>query len=211
MEKLFFNATVENLNSEGQGICSLDGLKVFIDHVLPQEKISAKLSLQKKSYGLANLVELKTVSKERVIPICPLFSTCGGCQIMHLDYPGQLQFKTNKVQEAIRRIAKLDIQVNPCVPSPQPLHYRNKIQLPFFEKDGQLQLGLYQKGSHEAILVDQCFIHCKLGEKIFQEIRKLLPNYPLFAHSEQNPHGLRHLLIKTSTQKSQCLVVFIAG
>lgn len=122
----FFETEIFDVNSSGQGVASLDGLKVFIDLALPSERVKAKLRLKKKNYALADLVEIQKTSPDRVPPVCPIFSKCGGCQIMHWSYDKQLEYKTQKVKDALTRIGDFE---NPplkdCIAS-SPLHYRNK-------------------------------------------------------------------------------------
>lgn len=203
---------VTALNSQGQGICSHQNLKIFIDHAIPGEKIQAEITEKKKNFGIGKLLKIQIESLERVEPICPIFKQCGGCQIMHLSYSKQLEFKKDKVQEALRKIGKIDTAVLPCLPSPTPLSYRNKIQLPFFESDGRLTLGLYQQKSHDPQEISECFIHCELGEKVFKQAKELFQNSSFKAYDEKEKTGqLRHLLIKTAIFNQECLVVIIAS
>lgn len=203
---------VTALNSHGQGICSHQNLKIFIDHAIPGEKIRAEITEKKKNFGIGKLLKVQIESLERVKPICPIFKQCGGCQIMHLSYTKQLEFKKDKVQEALRKIGKIDAPVLPCLPSPNPLSYRNKIQLPFFEFNGRLTLGLYQQKSHDPQEIAECFIHCELGEKIFKQTKELFQNSSFKAYDEKAKTGqLRHLLIKTAIFNQECLVVIIAS
>lgn len=211
MNDTTITATIEGLNSQGQGICSIEGLKVFLDYALPDETVTLKMLTQKRNYGLGELITVQTPSPARAKPPCPIFKTCGGCQIMHLKDSEQLLFKTQKVQEALRKIGQLNVLALPCKPSPTTSHYRNKIQLPFFEVDGHIQLGLYQKKSHTPVAVKSCYIHGKLGEQVLESLCELLNDYPLDVFSTQNTKGLRHLLIKSALKNNECLVVFIAG
>lgn len=211
MSHFNFKEKIISLNSQGQGICSLNNLKIFIDHVLPGEEVTATLTCKKKNFGLAKLKKIQKPSSDREKPLCPLFQKCGGCQIMHLKYSEQLKFKQKKVQEALSKIAKIDISVDPCVPSPSPFSYRNKIQLPIYEEEGEVRLGLYQKKTNQPLEINQCHIHCTLGETVFQACRSLLKKSKLKAFDEKTKNGtLRHLLIKTSENTKECLVVWIA-
>lgn len=212
VNKKRFTETITSLNSQGQGVCSLDGLKIFVDEALPGEVIHGEIVIQKKNFGQGKIISVQNPSLERTSPICPVFHQCGGCQIMHMSYPLQLEFKTNKVKEALGRIAHIDFNPSHCIASPSPLYYRNKIQLPFFEKEGKLKLGLYQKQSNTPIEISKCYIHCELGEKVFHTINALLPDYSLSVYDEQAKSGtLRHLLIRTTLATNEVLIVFIAA
>lgn len=211
MKNPTITASIESLNSQGQGICSFEGLKIFLDYVLPSELVTLKIHSQKRNYGLGTLIEIKTPSPHRQKPPCAIFESCGGCQLMHLNDTEQLRFKTQKVKDAIVRIGQLNNTVLDCIPSITSSHYRNKIQLPFFTHQGRIQLGLYQKGTHQPIPLKNCYIHGMLGEQVLTSIAELVVDYPLDIFSEENPSGLRHLLIKSALKNNQCLVIFIAG
>lgn len=148
---------IEDLTSSGEGVGTLDGKKVFVDGALPSEEVDIEITSEKKRFSKAKLVQIRKASNDRVNPVCPLFGTCGGCQIMHLDYPAQLKWKQKRIKDAFLRIGKIDFPVSPCIPSPDPLGYRNKIHL----HEG----GFYKKHSHDVVQVDKCYIHSPIGEK----------------------------------------------
>ncbi|MBI2743053.1 MAG: 23S rRNA (uracil(1939)-C(5))-methyltransferase RlmD [Chlamydiales bacterium] len=191
--------TVERLGINGEGVARLDGYTIFVDGALPGEKVKARFYEKRKSFGRAKIVQILERSPHRIKPICPLFGRCGGCQLMHLDYAEQLKMKRQKVVDALERIGKIfDIDVCDCSPSPQPLAYRNKIQLPLV--DGRL--GLYARSTHDLIEIDGCFIHCALGERIFKGIRRMITCSS--AASE-----IRHVIIKTAVHTEQALVILV--
>ena len=131
--------------------------------------------------------------------LLPLWTMRRLPSLMHLTYPQQLEAKRTRVQDALERIAKLHVEVHPCIPSPHPLGYRNKIQLPM---SPQLRLGLYARNTHDLVPIDSCHIHCPLGEKILAHLQRLLKTSP---QAEQ----IKHVLIKTATHTSQVLVVLV--
>lgn len=188
---------ITDLGSSGEGVGTHEGLKVFVPGALPGETVRVRLKVLKSNYAIADLVEIIKDSPARVIPICPLFGRCGGCQIMHLDYEAQLKLKEERVRQTFKRIGHLDVDVQPCVPSPNPLHYRNKIQLPMAYEEGRRFLGLYAHGTHEVIPVDKCFIHCPQGEAVYERIKEWLPG------------DIRYLLIRTAFHPEGVLVTFV--
>lgn len=197
MQEDILTLTIDRLGINGEGVASHQGFKIFVTGALPSEQIRAQIYERHKSYARANLLEVLTPSSSRKEPSCPYFAKCGGCQLMHLDYSEQLKSKTERVKDALQRIGKLEnIHVEPCIASPLPLAYRNKIQLPVASDH---TLGLYAFNTHDIIAVDACQIHSELGEKALAAIRPLLKKFSA---------ELKHLLIK-STQATQELLVIL--
>lgn len=130
---------------------------------------------------------------------------------MHYAYPKQLEFKRQRVVDALERIGKLsNVMVQPCLAAPHPLAYRNKIQLPVQQVHGRLILGLYAHRTHDLIDLEGCTIHCPLGEQAYRIIRKLLSNSPISAYDPETGRGeLRHILLKTAVFTHQVLVVLV--
>jgi 23S rRNA (uracil1939-C5)-methyltransferase len=129
---------------------------------------------------------------------------------MHLDYAAQLELKREKVSSALKRIGKIDAQVEDCIPSPAPFHYRNKIQLPYLEVEGKGRLGLYARGSHQLVTIDSCLIHHDLGEAVFCALQDTLAEVQPRAYVQgSGRNGLRHVLLRSSLHQGQVLVVLV--
>jgi 23S rRNA (uracil1939-C5)-methyltransferase len=59
-------------------------------------------------------------------PCCPLYGSCGGCQLQHLAYEEQLAFKAAEVRR-LAGVAGVGTPVEPCVASPAVFGYRSKL------------------------------------------------------------------------------------
>ena len=94
--------TIENYNSEGQGVARWENQVIFVPGALKGETVWAELSSRKKNYCLAKLTAIQKASPHRVSPPCPYFARCGGCQLQHMAYEEQLAFKTQKVAASLR-------------------------------------------------------------------------------------------------------------
>ncbi len=191
--------TVERLGIYGEGVARLDGLTVFVDGVLPQEKVSAEIFERRKSFARARALSLLQRSPHRVEPSCPLFERCGGCQLMHLNEQQQLEAKQMRVVDALKRIGKLNVEVMACIPSPQTLGYRNKIQLPV---SANLTLGLYAKNTHHIVEIKHCQIHSPLGEKVLGHVQHILKKH-------RCAKEIKSVLIKTAVNTNQVLLVLV--
>ncbi len=209
-----FNLTIHDLGHHGEGIGYHQGYTVFVEGALPTEVVKVQLFYRQKKFGKANLLEILQPSIHRRTPPCPLFSQCGGCQLMHLSYEQQLEIKTKRVIEALKRIGKLEKPpVLPCLPSPIPLHYRNKIQLPIRSTailPSQKQIGFYTRHSHQLIDIPACLIHAEIGEAVYVKVRQLIQDSSLTAYDPLTHQGvLRHLLIKTAFNQREVLVILV--
>ena len=190
---------ITSLGSTGEGVGTLDGLKVFVDGALPGEAVEVEITKRKKNYAKGRLHSILSPSPERTEPICPLFGECGGCQVMHLQYPAQLGLKRQRVIDALERIGGFsDLKVLPCLPSPTSLGYRNKIQLPVVWDNGKKTIGMYRKKSHEIIPLERCAIQDPHGEEILSLIINRL-----------NIASVRYVLIRTALFTDEALVLFV--
>jgi 23S rRNA (uracil1939-C5)-methyltransferase len=186
---------IHRLGVNGEGVGDHDGFTLFVDGALPGETVLATVTEIKKTFGRAKLQEVIKRSSNRVKPICPLFSRCGGCQIMHLAYHKQLTAKRQRIVDALARIGKLNVNVESCHPSPMPLGYRNKIQLPVQKG----KMGLYAKASHNVVAVKKCYIHNELGERIFSWLQTL-PEIQTF----------QQVNIRTAINSGEVLLAFVS-
>lgn len=175
---------IRDLNSEGDGVASIDAYTLFIPGALVGEEVECDIFERRKNFGRARLKAILQPSKDRKDPPCPYYPTCGGCQLQHLSYEGQLHVKTHRVQETLRRIGKIDVDVNACIPSDNPFHYRNKLQ--YSCRDNKI--GLLQRDSHDLIDIDACLINSHQGEETYRILKPLLQSRRL--------ESLRYLILK---------------
>lgn len=195
------NIQITSLSSTGEGIGSLEGMKVFVEGALPGETVSIQITQQKKTYAQAQLLSVLSAAPERIIPPCPLFGECGGCQIMHVHYEAQLSLKRERVVDALERIGRFqNPDVLPCIPSPESLGYRNKIQLPVVWEKGTKTIGLYRKQTHEIIPLDRCLIHCPQGGEVLASITQHLID-----------PSVRHVLIRSAIFQKEILLIFVTS
>ena len=111
---------ISGLGSSGEGVGKYEGFTVFVKGALPEEEVRVKITLVKKSYAIGELQEVVKPSAERIEPACPVYKECGGCQLQHLSYKGQLECKREQVQAALGRIGHLDIEVLPVLGANDP-------------------------------------------------------------------------------------------
>ncbi len=190
---------IDSLSAEGEGIGSYCGLRIFVAGALPQEEVKIEIIETKPRFARARPLEWVARSSARISPICPLFGECGGCQIMHLSYAEQLKAKRERVQQALRRIGHIESDVAPCEPSPSPLFYRSKIQMPVrFDAHGA-KVGLFKQASHDLVEVERCFIQNAQGENMMQVIKAEVDKY----------QSIRYLILRNSIETGEALLLFV--
>lgn len=114
----------------GEGVARHEEFVVFVPFVAPGDRVEAEVIEVKKRFARARLLRVTRPSPDRVAPVCPYFTQCGGCQYQHIDYPVQLRLKHKQVADLFQRIGGLDPEVvAPVVPCPQPYGYRNRIMI----------------------------------------------------------------------------------
>ncbi|MDN4604952.1 23S rRNA (uracil(1939)-C(5))-methyltransferase RlmD [Paenibacillus sp. F6_3S_P_1C] len=99
------------MNHDGEGVGRANGYTLFVQGALPGETVRVRVMKTKKQYGYAKLLEIVKASPDRVSAPCPIYDQCGGCQIQHMSYAGQLAWKRQLVVDNLQRIGKLNVLV----------------------------------------------------------------------------------------------------
>lgn len=98
------------MNHDGEGVGRAEGYTLFIPGALPGEQVRVKVLKTKKQYGYAKLLNVVQASPDRIASPCPIYDQCGGCQLQHMSYAGQLEWKRQHVVDVLERIGKLEIE-----------------------------------------------------------------------------------------------------
>ena len=114
----------------GRGIVSVERTTAFVPNLLPGEEAYVTTIFSYGKLKEAILKQRLSTSKDRVKPLCPYYPKCGGCQIRHLSYQKQLEYKTEKVKDLLHKFGGIDIKVEPCIGLAEPTRFRNKVQKP---------------------------------------------------------------------------------
>ena len=78
-----YTVEITDTNIFGNGICHIDGFVVFVSGALTYEKCEIKITEIHKKFAYAEVVSFICKSEQRVEPSCPVYSTCGGCSLLH--------------------------------------------------------------------------------------------------------------------------------
>ncbi len=149
---------VESLAFGGEGVARLgeSGYVVFVADAIPGDRVRAVVYKRKRSYAHARTLEVLEPSPERIAPV----ADHPGVPWQVLPYERQLEVKRAQVDDALRRIGRLDgYELQDIVPAIQPWRYRNKLEYSFgVESAGE---GAEGAGAGGAQLV--CGFHVPAG------------------------------------------------
>ena len=205
-----YQGTCIDLNHQGVGVIKIDGFPVFIEDMLVDEVAEFKVTKVEKSFAHGTVLKHLKYSDWRVNPICPVYNECGGCNIMHLAYAKQLEFKTKMAYETFKRIGHLEnVNIKEIMGMEEPFYYRNKVQIPFSVDNKKTICGFYKKKTHQIINLEQCFIQPLVATEIAKYIRQLANELTISGYNEKDGSGiLRHVLIR-NTVDDQYMVVIV--
>ncbi|TYS17009.1 23S rRNA (uracil(1939)-C(5))-methyltransferase RlmD [Rossellomorea vietnamensis] len=205
------DAYFEDLTHDGNGVTKVDGYPLFVPNALPGERGKVKVVKASKNYGFGKLVELHEESQYRQEPPCPIYHQCGGCQVQHISYEGQLKAKEKHVRDVMARIGKLpEVPVHPTLGMEDPWRYRNKAAVPVGEREGGLVAGFYQQRSHEIIDMDRCIIQHEKNDEIVQKVKEICQKYGIRPYNEEKHRGtLRHIMSRYGYQTGEVMVVLV--
>ena len=206
------NLKITGLGNNGEGVGRHDNLTVFVEGALPNEEILSEVTQTKKNYAVARLIKILSESADRVKPICPIYAECGGCQLQHLSYSAQINWKRQQVIDAVKHIGKLDgIEILETIGTENPLHYRNKMQFPVNKINGKLVIGCYARGSHKIVDTDSCLIQRAGMDEALTAVKKILDKYNISAYDEDTHRGvLRHVMSRIGFNGELMIVLITA-
>lgn len=205
---------IDKLSNLGFGIAKLDGFVIFVENACPGDVLKVKIIKMSKNYANAQIVEIVKASEHRVEPFCAMHKVCGGCQLQFIDYDYQLKLKKEIIEDALRSIGGLDVEVKDPIKSPENLHYRHKVQYPISQTkvSKRILAGYYKPKSHEIVNIKHCPIQPEICDKIIEFVRDSAFDYGISGFDEKKHAGdLRHVVLRVSKATDKVLVVLVVN
>ena len=188
--------TVDALAFGGAGVARTEGFVVFVTGAVPGDRVRAVVGKRKRAYAEARAVEILEASPDRIAPL----ADHPGAPWQVLSYERQLEVKQAQVQDALRRIGKLDaFALEPIVPAVSQWRYRNKLEYSFGTDDaGELVCGFHAPGRWDEIVpIGDCLLASEPANAAREQIVSWCRGAGLSAHDQRSGHGfLRNLVVR---------------
>lgn len=218
---------IDGLGYEGEGVGKLENYTIFVPGALLGEKVKVKILKVNKSFAFGKLIDIVEKSENRVKAVCPIYEKCGGCQLQHLSYAAQLEFKRNRVHDCLERIGRISVVsehnkdntsnnnqvlLRNTLGMKDPYRYRNKVQLPIGTVNNGVVIGFYSPRSHNIIDTDNCFIQEEAGDQLIRLTKKWIRDYNISTYDEKTGEGsLRHIMMRKAFKTGQVMVVIVTN
>ncbi len=196
VEEILPEVIIKDLGHDGRGVGKLSGYTIFIPGTLPGERVRARLVKKKKRFGEALLEEVLEASPHRRKPPCPVYSECGGCQLQHMDYSFQVEFKQDRLIQALYRIGEAQKLPSPRInPAGNEWKYRNKAT---YHLQGN-HVGFFSRQSRRVIPHEECALLPVAANRIKKSLAGLLKQKILSSG--------KNFTVRTSFSHQQSLLI----
>lgn len=213
--------------AEGNAIARHDDMVVFIPYGAPGDIADVKLDRKKHSYAEGHIERLLKPSPIRTEPFCSHFGVCGGCRWQHLPYPEQLKAKQQQVEDALKRIAKVELpEITPILGSEATREYRNKMEYTFSNKKWltwqQMRsgeefpdrdaAGFHIPGAFDKVLdIDCCHLQDDLGNRLRLHVKEYAKTHGLTFFDLRGQTGLLRTMMIRIASTGETMVVISFG
>jgi len=199
--------TVDALAYGGNGVARReDGYVVFVHGGIPGDRVRVRITRPKRDYAEGIAVEILEPGPERIPPR----ASHPGVPWQVLPYERQLEVKQQQVDDALRRIGRLDnYELEPIVPAVETWRYRNKLEYSFgADEQGGLVFGFHAPGHWERIVpIDDCLIASERSNLAREQVLDWCRAQGLDAYDRRTHKGfLRNCVVREGRRTGQLQV-----
>lgn len=198
---------ITGMTDDGDGVGRVDNLAVFVPYTIVGETVRAVIVKVLKRYAYGKLLEVVRPSEHRIKAECEYFYQCGGCSLWHMSYESECEYKRNKVEDCLRRIGGIDVEVSETVKADSVYGYRNKNQFPV-TPDG---IGMYARRSHRLIKTEGCLIAAPFCKTVTETVGKWMKDFGVTAYDEKTGAGTVRNVYTRSGDKGILVCIVTSG
>ena len=202
---------IESLAHGGRGVARTGGYVLFVQGAIPGDRVRARVSKRKRSYGEARVSELIEPGPDRIEPRAPH----PGAPWQVLPYERQLEEKEGQVVDALERLGGFERPpVAPIVPAVEQWRYRNKLEYSFGTgPDGELVLGFHPPGSwRDVVAIEEDVLASAAIDELRMRVRDWCAGEGLSAYDREGHGGfLRNLVVREGRRTGQMQVRLVTS
>jgi len=159
------------LGRKGDGIASENGKDIFIPFTIEGERVAVSGTGPRRE-----VTSIVSASPRRINPVCDHFTTCGGCQLQHVEARTYQEWKESITHESLGSLNVQDKFV--------PLRNigdakRRKVVFNIGKVDNQIVLGFSQRASNRIVPIDQCSVSVPEIIDNLDQLRELVVSVPV--------------------------------
>ncbi|SFQ82351.1 23S rRNA (uracil1939-C5)-methyltransferase [Priestia endophytica DSM 13796] len=207
--------TIKRLGINGEGVGYFKKQVVFVPGALPNEEVIAEITNVKHKFAEGRVKRIRKMSDDRVKAPCPIYEKCGGCQLQHLSYEGQLKAKRDIVVQAFERhgnVRNLEKKLEQTIGMEEPWKYRNKAQFQVGLLKGKVIAGLYGANSHRLININECIVQRPETTKVINNVKQILQDLKISIYDERKRKGLvRTIVTRIGVSTGEVQLVLITS
>lgn len=137
-----YTVAIEKPAAGGRMIARVDGQVVLVSGAIPGEHVVIRIDKTGRGVAFGETVQIETASEDRrAVDFDP---ACGACVYAHVQYPRQLQLKSQVIADAFERIGRAPLDALPVVHGSPEDGYRMRARL--HVRSGRL--GFFREGTH---------------------------------------------------------------
>lgn len=153
-------ATIKKIINGGYGLSRTgEGKTLLVRQSLPGETVEVHIVEKQHNLDFGVVKSVVKPHQNRIVPPCPWYPSCGGCDLQHVDYHTQCTVKNLILHDLIERhqsgaISGLTSLLAPILPSPEAFGYRQRIRL----KVENNTIGFNKFRSHDIVPIKCCLL-----------------------------------------------------
>jgi 23S rRNA (uracil1939-C5)-methyltransferase len=171
---------IDAIAAGGDGVGRLGGLVVFVPRTAPGDLVRVRIR-RGRHFARGTLERVLRPGPDRIDPPCIHYShdRCGGCQLQHISYAGQLAAKRGGIHDALQRIGRRRVEVPEVRPSDVVWRYRRKLTLTVRRSGAGWVAGLHPYDDAVRVFrLEDCPITDERVIAIWREVFRAARHYP---------------------------------